>query len=108
MYLRRLRERTLEFNLEIWIVLSDVKSAFDTVNRTAVLNVLTNAGLGKHMLELIEDSMKSTEALVRSTEKEWSFFPMNNGVPEGSSLSAALFIAALGFSVHHANSILPT
>ena len=106
MYLRRLRERALEFNLEKWIVLSDVKSAFDTVNRSAVLNILTNAGLGMHMLELIEDSMKCTEAIVRSTENESSFSPMNNGVPQGSSLSPSLFIAALGFSVQYANNLM--
>jgi len=108
MYLRRTRERALEYRLEKWIILSDVKGAFDTVNRSAVLNVLEDQGASKHEVELVRDSLTGTQAIVRTSEDESKPFSMNNGVPQGSALSPALFITALGHAVIHAYNCIPT
>ena len=108
MYLRRTRENALEFQLEKWIILSDVKGAFDTVNRSAVINVLEDRGASKHEVELVRDTLNGTQAIVRTSEDESKPFSMTNGVPQGSSLSPGLFIAAMGTAVNHANICIPT
>ena len=107
-FLRRKREKAIEFKQELWIILSDVKGAFDTVNRNAVLNVLVDRGASQHEVELVKDSMTNTKAIVRTQEDESEPFTTNNGVPQGSGLSPGLFISTLGFAVNHANSCIPT
>ena len=105
MFFRRLRERALEFQDGVWFIFSDIKSAFDTVNRDSILNILTNVGLEDHYIELIKDSMSCTRGKVVSSMNESEFFQISNGVPQGSSLSPGLFISALGFAIQHAHHI---
>ena len=108
MYFLRHREQGIEFQMEKWFIFSDVKSAFDTVNRSSIINVLTDKGASGHLIELVHNSMHHTRAKARTSSEESEYFAFNNGVPQGSSLSPSLFITSLGFAVSHANSIYPT
>ena len=52
---------------ETWFIFSDVKSAFDTISREAVYNVLTNGGVSAHLMQLLKDCLTNITAYVRSS-----------------------------------------
>ena len=104
MYVRRKREYAIEFQKETWIILSDVKSAFDECSRSATLNILSNHGqIGYQFLDLIKDTLTNTKTRIRTNTAESKIFTINNGVPQGSSLSPGLFLINLGFAINEAN-----
>lgn len=103
MFVRRHREKAKEFNKERWMIFSDVKSAFDTVNREAILDILHHKGVCPHLMELLTDALKDNVAFVKGDKMASKTFSINNGVPQGSSLSPGLFVSALGIAINNAS-----
>ena len=95
----RLRERAIEFKTDTWFIFSDVKSAFDTISREAVYNVLTNGGVSAHLMELLKDCLTNITAYVKTSSMRSNKFRIDGGVPQGSSLSPGLFASTLGFAI---------
>ena len=83
MFVHRMRERAIEFNIDTWFIFSDVKSAFDTISREAVYNVLTNGGVSAHLL--LKDCLMNITAFVRTSSSKPETFKRNGGVPQGSA-----------------------
>ena len=54
------------------------------------------------------DCMTNIQAIVKTSVAESQWFPVNNGVPQGSSLSPGLFVSTLGFAIDHAQMTLNT
>ena len=90
-YIRRIREKALEFNQETWIVLADVKSAFDTVNRNSLYTLLSNSGVSTEMIELIQDSMNGVKTTVQTKYGSSQPVTFNAGVTQGGPASGPLF-----------------
>ena len=107
-FVNGMRERAIEFNIDTWFIFSDVKSAFDTISREAVYNVLTNGGVSAHLMELLKDCLTNITAFVRTSSSKSETFKMNGGVPQGSSLSPGLFVSTLGFAIEDAFNNLNT
>jgi hypothetical protein len=101
-FVHRMRERAIEFHVDTWFIFSDVKSAFDTISREAVYNVLTNGGVSAHLMELLKDCLTNITAFVKTSSLKSDKFKMNGGVPQGSSLSPGLFASTLGFAIEDA------
>ena len=101
-FVHRIRERAIEFRKETWFIFSDVKSAFATISREAVYNVLTNGGVSAHLMQLLQDCLTNITAYVRTSSLKSDKFKMNGGVPQGSSLSPGLFVLTLGFAIKDA------
>ena len=98
-YIRRLREKAIEFNTELWIVLADVKSAFDTVNRNSLYTLLSNNGVSLEMINLIQDSMNDMETTVHTRYEQSDPVRFNAGVPQGGPASGPLFTIPIAHAV---------
>ena len=90
-YLRRVREHAIEYRKEIWIVLADVKSAFDTVNRESLFMILKNAGVSREIIQLFKDSMNNLRNEVHTKFQSSKPVMFQNGVPQGGPASGPLF-----------------
>ena len=70
---------------------TDFKQAFDSVNRSRMLNDLLILGIPKKLVQLIGVTMAGSKATVRVDNQYTSVFPITNGVRQGHALSSFLF-----------------
>ena len=70
------------------IILFDLKSAFDTVNRTALIRKMHQRGLSAPLVNAIADLLSNTSHYLQNEDFTYS---TNTGVPQGARTSPALF-----------------
>jgi len=104
--LRRI-EKAIEYQQELIISFSDVKSAFDELSRDSVENVLTDAGESIDMVERIMDVLTDTVAYVKTNQGNSKIFETTGGAPQGSSLSPLIFIGPLGIATREVHRRYP-
>ena len=69
-----------EFNQPLWVAYVDLKAAFDSVDCTALWQLLLSVGLPHRMVELFKALYTDTVSCVRADGCESEWFPVNSGV----------------------------
>ena len=94
--LRRVAERSVEFNVPVYCALVDYKGVFDALNRTTlgrVLNLFLSPSMVKRVLSLYFDA-KAKVTVNNSTDP---LFDLKRGVRQGCPASPSFFTVALSF-----------
>ena len=73
----------------------DLEKAFDTVDRGYILKNLQDMGIHEQMLTFIQNYLSDRNLKVRMGNHTSRPFPTYTGVPQGSTLSATCFLAAI-------------
>ena len=69
----------------------DLKSAFDTVNRDKLWQIMEKHSLGKKLIIRIKELYKETACKIEVDEKQSNIFWTNKGLRQGCPLSPLLF-----------------
>ncbi len=99
--LRLLSEIHREFNRPLYVAYLDLKSAFDSVDRTALWKAMQKVGVAPFLLKLIEDLHSGTKARIRLGKHMSDSFHTNSGVRQGCILAPALFCRAIDWIMEH-------
>ena len=94
--LRRVAERSIEFNVPVYCALIDYKGAFDALNRTTlgrVLGLFLPPSMVRRVLSLYFDA----KAMVSVGGCDGSEFELFKGVRQGCPASPSFFTVALAF-----------
>ena len=70
---------------------ADFKLAFDSVNRSKILNDLILMGIPKKLVQLVGVTLAGSKATVRVDNIHTPTFPIYNGVRQGDALSPLIF-----------------
>ena len=100
--LRRIIEGVKDMNIPAVITFIDFKKAFDTINRTKLMKILTAYGIPERIVKAIEITYTDTKAKVISPDGETNLFDITTGVLQGDTLAPYLFIIALDFALREA------
>ena len=93
--LRLLSELHQAFDKPLYVAYVDLKSAFDSVDRTALWKALRATGMPKILLNLIEDLYRGTSCQVRLKGSLSAPFRTHSGVRQGCVLAPAVFCRAI-------------
>ena len=93
--LRLLSQLHREFNRPLHVAYIDIKSAFDSVDRTALWKALRSNGVPLFLLQLIEDLHQGTKSRIRVGGQLSQPFETMSGVRQGCILTPSLFCAAI-------------
>jgi hypothetical protein len=74
------------------LILMDVEKAFDSVWHNGLLHKLRNAGIGIHLLKIVQSFLHKRSFLVNVETETSDILPIQAGVPQGSTLSPLLYI----------------
>lgn len=85
------RKKYCEYNINLHIILIYFKSAFDTVNRRALIQTMHNLGISKKIIRLTEITLKDTKCKVKIENDISATFQYNEGVNQGDGWSTELF-----------------
>ena len=94
--LRRVTERSIEFNVPVYCILVDYKGAFDALNRTSLGRILS-LFLPPRMVRRIMCLYFDAKANVRINDITGTVFELYRGVRQGCPASPAFFTVALSF-----------
>jgi hypothetical protein len=86
--------RTNEYTLPLSLAFIDFEKAFDSIMPQAITNALTEQGVDKTYIQLLNDINKEAKAAVK-LHKETREFSVRKGVRQGDSISPSLFTATL-------------
>ena len=89
--IRQIQEKAYEYNIHLHNLYIDFKQAFDSVNRSRMLNDLMLLGIPKKLIQLVGVTMAEFRATVRVDNQYTPTVPITNGVREGDPLSSVLF-----------------
>ena len=89
--IRQIQEKAYEYNIHLHNLYIDFKQAFDSVNRSRMLNDLTLLGIPKKLTKLVGVTMAGPRATVRVDNQYTPTFPITHGVTQGDALSCILF-----------------
>ena len=99
--LRLLAEIHREFQQPLFSAFVDLKSAFDSVDRTTLWKAMKGIGVPSVILDLIIDLHTATTARVCWAGCLSSPLMTTSGVKQGCVLAPALFCRAMDFIVNH-------
>jgi hypothetical protein len=99
--LRLLAELHREFQRPLHVAYVDLKSAFDSVDRSALWLALKGIGVPDTLLRLLQDLHTSTGARVRVGCTTSERFSTTSGVRQGCVLAPALFCRAIDWIMEH-------
>ena len=80
----------------------DFRSMFDSVDRSALWNMMLLDGVPRKIVQLIKSYYSSTSARVRVYGKEFKDFDLHAGVRQGCPLSLVLFNFAIDWIMNKA------
>jgi hypothetical protein len=84
----------------------DMSSAFDTIKRNNVLDVLTEAGCSEDEIGLVRMLLSNTKLRVRVNNTVSELFDSIIGAFQGDCLSGNLFTVVLAAALHHLRAVL--
>ena len=99
--LRLLVELHREFQRPLCVAYVDLKSAFDSVDRSALWLTLKGIGVPDTLLRLVQDLHTDTGAHVRVGSQISERFSTSSGVRQGCVLAPALFCCAIDWILEH-------
>ena len=94
--LRRVAERSIEFNVPVYCALVDYKGAFDALNRTTLGRILS-LFLSPSMVRRVTSLYFDAKAKVMVNGVEGPAFDLLRGVRQGCPASPSFFTVALAF-----------
>jgi hypothetical protein len=77
----------------------DFKTAYDSVRREVLYNILMEFGVPKKMGSLIKMCLTETNSRVRVGQNLSDMFPIRNGLKQGDALSPFLFNFSLEYAI---------
>ena len=89
--IRQMSEKMLEKNKKMVVACVDLEKAYDWVGRDKLWNVLGEYGVKGRLLRAIRSLYKKSEACVRVKDELSDWFPITQGVRQGSVMSPWLF-----------------
>ena len=105
--LRLLAELHRAFNRPLHVAYIDVKSAFDSVDRSALWKVLQAEGMPPSLLQLIRNLHTGTTARVRTHNGLSASFSTASGVRQGCILAPDLFCSAIDWLMEMLSHLCP-
>ena len=106
--LRLLAEIHRAFRRPLNVAYIDIKSAFDSVDRTALWQALQGIGMPSFLLHLIRDLHEGTTAQVRTEHGLSTAFSTTSGVRQGCVLAPSLFSCAIDWIMDQCSANLGT
>jgi hypothetical protein len=97
--MRRLMEQTRRDGKPLYLCFVDLKAAYDTVNRSALWEVLLEYGISDKLCRMIKCLYKATEAAIKCEGEISDWFEVRTGLRQGCLLSPALFNIYMDFVV---------
>jgi hypothetical protein len=92
-------EKKWEYNEAVHQLFIDFKTAYDSVRREVLYNVLFEFGIPRKLLSLMRMCRTETYSRVRVGKNLSDRFPIRNGLKQGDALSPLLFNFALKFKI---------
>ena len=83
----------------------DMSSAFDTIRRQTILNLLEDAGCSKDEVRLVRFLLSNTKIKVKINNFLSLEFTSSIGGPQGDSLSGTLFTLTLAGALYHLRAV---
>lgn len=93
--LRQILEKTLEYNVETHHLFVDFKAAYDSINRNALYNAMSEFGIPRKLINLVKLTMSPVTCRVRVGSDLSEPFEALHGVRQGDGLACLLFNLAL-------------
>ena len=84
----------------------DMSSAFDTINRQTILNLLADAGCTEDEIRLVRFLLSNTKLRVRVNNTLSAEFISTEGAFQGDSLSGTLFTLTLAGALNHVRAMV--
>jgi len=78
----------------------DFNKAFDKKGIHSVINQLKELKIGKRILNYVLNFITNRKIIIKSGKNLLSFFPLNNGSPQGSPTSVILLLIAYNTLSH--------
>jgi hypothetical protein len=94
-YICQILEKKWEYNGIVHQLFIDFKKACDSVRREALYNILTEFGIPRKLVGLINMCLNETYSRVRIGKNLSNKFTIKNGLKQGDALSPFLFNFAL-------------
>jgi hypothetical protein len=94
-YIRQILEKKWEYNGTVHQLFIDFKSAYDSIKREVLYNILLEFGIPKKLVRLIKICLNETYSKDRIGKLLSDKFPIQNWLKQGDGLSPLLFNFAL-------------
>ena len=101
--LRRIMERSTEYQRPIYMCFIDYSKAFDCVDHPTLWNIMEEIGIPEHMVQVIISLYANQEAKVRTEYGDTESFSIGKGVRQGCVLSPYLFNLYSEYTMRQAN-----
>ena len=101
--LRRITERSTEYQRPIYMCFIDYSKAFDCVDHPTLWNMMEEMGIPEHMVQVIRSLYANQEAKVRTEYGDTESFSIGKGVRQGCVLSQYLFNLYSEYIMREAN-----
>ena len=85
----------------------DMSSAFDTIKRSTILSLLTDAGCSEDEVRLVRFLLSNTVIKIRVNSSYSAEFVTTLGAFQGDSLSGCLFTLVLAGALYHLRVLIP-
>jgi hypothetical protein len=90
---RQIVERSIEYESSAYLGFVDLTKAYDSVDRSALLSVLSHYGVPRHLIDMVRELYTGTYCRVRTSEGVSDVFEVKSGMRQGCVLSPLLFNA---------------
>ena len=92
---RQIYKKCHEYNIDLHNIFIDFSQAFDTVNRDAIYNSLTEYNIPDKLIKLIKLTMQRTKVKVKVNNSYSEWFETKTCVRQGDTLSSLIFSVVL-------------
>jgi len=93
--LNMIYQQHTEFNQPMWVAHVDLKADFNSVDRTALWQLLLSVGLPHQIVDLFKALYTDSVSCVRADGCESEWFPVNSGVPQGCVVAPDAFLVPM-------------
>ena len=87
-------EKTLEYNIPLFMAFVDYEKAFDSIKHASVFNSMEKHGVPAKTLNIVKETYRNGTAQIK-TEKTSEKIQIQKGVRQGDTLSPVMFTAAI-------------